>query len=85
METQLDVEDNLSENARSSINYYTLCDSNLISNTKTFKITMNLRIVKTKQWSDVCDTLTYDRFQQAWICIETGEVEWRDIEVVQES
>ena len=26
----------------------------------------------------------HDRLQQAWKCVETGEMEWRDVEIVKE-
>ncbi len=49
---------------------------------RTWSATMVLRIVKPIPDFSFITGMSDDRLQQAWQCHETGEIEWRDVEVV---
>ena len=42
---------------------------------KTWSCTSALRVIR--------EPLAQDRLQQGWFCHETGEIEWRDVEIIQ--
>ena len=50
---------------------------------RTWQATMKLRVVRDDSIvAFSADFRNPDRLQQAWQCRETGEVEWRDVEVI---
>lgn len=54
---------------------------------KTFQTTLALRIIRDDSviGSFSADFRAPDLLQQAWQCIETGEIEWRNVGVILKS
>lgn len=74
--------DNFKENEMANQYDQTLAPKMDIPTTRTWSATMGLRIVKPIPDFGFLSSMNEDKLQQAWRCHETGDVEWRDVEVV---